>query len=613
MYRSPRGSFGKEADAVSAVTAYAAQAAHFILPVIALIVLIRCVASMFYGRAEPETWGHLVTPDGKVYPLLHWECLIGRARSADITLPYPDVANVHAVLMRNDAGEWTVSDLSRSGGVYLNGEQITEPTQVFSGDILRCSTHMLKFADMSEERRAVQEQRRTIAGRKVSAGGTLFFLTVFQLLLALEFVSSADSAHLLGILMSFAALALTQWFCYVLMRTMDRSGFEVETIAFFLCTLGLEICATSTPDDLTKETVAACFGDTLTFDPDEWQKIVDFFTRTGRETTPNNRKQAMVPVHGHKVVNHHGTAPGAWFEQDGHCAVLMPGVPHEMKAMWEESVRPLLLARQSCALHSLTLRVLGGESNLEYRVRALLENPNPTAAIYCKTGECEIRITARAQNDAEAQTMCRAYAKKFYDLLGDAVYDEDVAGLEETVVHTLQANGLTIATAESCTGGMIAQRLTSVSGASEVFGYGFVTYWEQAKAKLVGVDPAVIAQYNVVSAPVAAQMALGAAKAAGADIAVSVTGLAGPDGGDAVRPVGTVYLGAARGDKAYVKKLFVSRPDRALIRARAAQTALEMALRLAQGKTPAGTQVLAESAQHDPAALTALDETLRAE
>ena len=368
-----------------------------------------------------------------------------------------------------------------------------------------------------------------------------------------------------------------------------------------------------TADDLTKETVAACFGDTLTFDPDEWQKIVDFFTRTGRKTTPNNRKQAMVPVHGHKVVNHHGTAPGAWFEQDGHCAVLMPGVPHEMKAMWEESVRPLLLARQSCALHSLTLRVLGGESNLEYRVRSLLENPNPTAAIYCKTGECEIRITARAQNDAEAQTMCRVYAKKFYDLLGDAVYDEDVAGLEETVVHTLRANGLTIATAESCTGGMIAQRLTSVSGASEVFGYGFVTYWEQAKAKLVGVDPAVIAQYNVVSAPVAAQMALGAAKAAGADIAVSVTGLAGPGGGDAVRPVGTVYLGAARGDRVYVKKLFVSRPDRALIRARAAQTALELALRLAQGKAPAGTQVLAESAQHDPAALTALDETLRAE
>lgn len=368
-----------------------------------------------------------------------------------------------------------------------------------------------------------------------------------------------------------------------------------------------------TADDLTKETVAACFGDTLTFDPVEWDKIVAFFARTGRTTTPNNRKQAMVPVHGHKIINDHGTAPGAWFEQDGHCAVLMPGVPHEMKAMWEEQVRPLLLASQNCTLHSLTLRVLGGESDLEYRVKHLLENENPTAAIYCKTGECEIRITARARDDQSAETMCRAYATKFYDLLGDAVYDEDVAGLEDTVVHTLQANGLTIATAESCTGGLIAQRLTNVSGASEVFGYGFVTYWEQAKARLVGVDPAVIAQYNVVSGPVAAQMALGAAKAAGAEIGISVTGVAGPTGGDAVRPVGTVYLGAARGDTVYVKKLFVSRPDRALIRARAAQAALELALRLAQGKVPAGTQPLAGCAQHDAAALTALDEALRAE
>ena len=369
-----------------------------------------------------------------------------------------------------------------------------------------------------------------------------------------------------------------------------------------------------TEDDLTKETVAEAFGDTLAFDEGEWQKIIDFFARTNRRPTPNNRKQAMCPTVGHKLINDHGTAPGAWFEDaDGHCAALMPGVPREMKAMWAEQVRPILLKRQNCTIHSRTLRVLGGESAIASKVAPLFEAANPTAAIYCKTGECEIRITARAASDAEGEKMCREYAKKFYDLLGDAVYDEDVAGLEETAVHTLQANGLTIATAESCTGGMIAQRLTSVSGASEVFGYGFVTYWEQAKAKLVGVDPAVIAQYNVVSAPVAAQMALGAAKAAGADIAVSVTGLAGPGGGDAVRPVGTVYLGAARGDKAYVKKLFVSRPDRALIRARAAQTALELALRLAQGKTPAGTQVLAESAQHDPAALTALDETLRAE
>ena len=251
--------------------------------------------------------------------------------------------------------------------------------------------------------------------------------------------------------------------------------------------------------------------------------------------------------------------------------------------------------------------MLGGESDIEYRVRDLLESPNPTAAIYCKTGECEIRITARARSDEDGEKMCRAYAKKFYDTLGDAVYDEDVAGLEETVVDTLKEKGLTISTAESCTGGLIAQRLTSVSGSSEVFGYGFVTYWEQAKTKLVGVDPAVIGKYNVVSAPVAAQMALGAAAASGADIALSVTGVAGPTGGDEVRPVGTVYLGAARDGVAYVKKLFVSRPDRALVRARAAQAALELGLRLAQGKIPEGTQALTAARQSDDAALAALD------
>lgn len=133
------------------------------------------------------------------------------------------------------------------------------------------------------------------------------------------------------------------------------------------------------------------------------------------------------------------------------------------------------------------------------------------------------------------------------------MYDEDVAGLEETLVRTLKEKGLTLSTAESCTGGLIAQRITSVPGSSEVFGYGFVTYWEAAKARLVGVEPDVIAKYNVVSAPVAAQMALGAAQAAGAEIGISVTGVAGPTGGDALRPVGTVYLGAARGETVYVK------------------------------------------------------------
>jgi nicotinamide-nucleotide amidase len=315
----------------------------------------------------------------------------------------------------------------------------------------------------------------------------------------------------------------------------------------------------------------------------------------------------MVPTKGHKIINNHGTAPGAWFEQDGRCAVLMPGVPHEMKAMWEESVRPLLAARQNCTLHSLTLRVLGGESNIEQRVRHLLENENPTAAIYCKTGECEIRITARTATEQEGKEKCRAYAKKFYDILGDAVYDEDVAGIEETLVHILRERGLTVTTAESCTGGLIAQRLTDVSGASEVFGSGFVTYCEAAKCRMVGVQAQTIEQYNVVSAPVAAQMALGALDASGADIAVSVTGVAGPTGGDAVRPVGTVYIGAARGETVWVRKLFISRSSRSLVRMRAAQSALEMALRLAQEKQPQDAVSLAKAEQHTQAALDALN------
>ena len=365
-----------------------------------------------------------------------------------------------------------------------------------------------------------------------------------------------------------------------------------------------------TDDDLTKETVAACYGDSLTFDGEEWAKITAFFTRMGRATTPNNRKQAMVPVRGEKIPNAHGTAPGAWFEQDGRCAVLMPGVPAEMKAMWAEQVRPRLLARQNCTLHSLTLRVLGGESEIEYRVRDLLQSENPTAAIYCKTGESEIRITARAATDEDGAEICRAYARKFYDLLGDAVYDEDVPGLAWTLVHTLEAKGMTIAAAESCTGGLIARQITDVPGASRVFGYGFVTYWEQAKTRLLGVDPAVIARYNVVSAPVAAQMARGARLAAGADIAVAVTGLAGPDGGDDVRPVGTVYIAGAAAGRVAVKKYHFVRPDRENTRARAAHAALELALRLAQGRTPAGCMTVEEAACGAPDTLAALDGAL---
>ena len=351
-----------------------------------------------------------------------------------------------------------------------------------------------------------------------------------------------------------------------------------------------------TEDDLTKETVAEAFGDTLHFDEEEWDKIVAFFARTHRTPTENNRKQAMVPTRGHKIINDHGTAPGAWFEDaQGHCAALLPGVPREMKAMWTEQVRPALQRRQNCTIHSRTLRVLGGESSIASKVAPLFESANPTAAIYCKTGESEIRVTAREATAEAAQRACDEYLEKFRAILGDAAYDVDVPALEYTVVRVLREKGLHAATAESCTGGMIAQRLTNVPGASEVFGYGFVTYAEEAKQKLLGVDEALIRHYNVVSGPVAVAMAFGAARAAGAELAVGITGIAGPGGALPGKPVGTVYLAGAdtRTGQGWLLRLTLGGyHDREIIRTRAALYALDLLRRMALGlPVPDGVSV----------------------
>lgn len=342
-----------------------------------------------------------------------------------------------------------------------------------------------------------------------------------------------------------------------------------------------------TADDLTKETVAAAFEDPLRFDEESWQNIVAFFARMGRVPTPNNRKQAMVPTRGHAVRNDHGTAPGAWFEdENGHCAVLLPGVPREMKAMWTEQVRPLLERRQNCTIRSRTLRVLGGESSIAGKVAPLLESANPTAAIYCKTGESEIRVTARAADAAAAEEMCAARLAELRAVLGDAAYDTDVPSLAWTVVRVLRERGLHAAAAESCTGGLIAQRLTEVPGASDVFGYGFVTYAEAAKQKLLGVPAALIERHTVYSGPVAVAMARGAAKAAGAELAVGITGIAGPGGALPGKPVGTVYVAGAdaRSGTAWLYKLALGAyREREVVRARAALWALDVLRRMALG------------------------------
>ena len=245
---------------------------------------------------------------------------------------------------------------------------------------------------------------------------------------------------------------------------------------------------------------------------------------------------------------------------------------------------PVLLQRQNCTIHSKTLRVLGGESSIASKVSPLFASENPTAAIYCKTGESEIRVTARAATEAEAETACDARIAEFRKILGPNAYDVDVPGLEYTVVHLLQQKGLHAATAESCTGGLVAEKITNVPGSSEVFGYGFVTYAEAAKAKLLGVDPTLIEQYNVVSGPVAVAMAYGALQASGADLAVGITGIAGPGGALPGKPVCTVYLAGAdaRSGKAWLMRLELGGyAERSIIRTRAALYALDLLRRMA--------------------------------
>ena len=207
-----------------------------------------------------------------------------------------------------------------------------------------------------------------------------------------------------------------------------------------------------TDDDLTKETIAAAYGDTLRFDEEQYKRIADYFTASGRSVPANNRKQAMVPVHGRTLQNDNGTAPGVVFEQDSRMAILLPGPPKELVPMFEKQVRPLLETLQDGVLYSRILRVYGiGESRLEELVGHLLEGSNPTAALYAKTAEVTVRVTAKGDTLEQAKTLCGQLADEFYRLLGDAVYDEGEEGMEKTVVQLYSRKGMQLATAESCT------------------------------------------------------------------------------------------------------------------------------------------------------------------
>ena len=342
-----------------------------------------------------------------------------------------------------------------------------------------------------------------------------------------------------------------------------------------------------TQDDLTRETVADVLGLPLVPDEESLRRIEEYFRNTGREMTENNKKQAMMPQGCIIFPNNNGTAPGCAIEgtgeQQGKTAIMLPGPPREMKPMFEESVKPFLLKDSDTRLVSHTMHFFGiGESMLESLLRDLMEHSlNPTVAPYAKTGEVQLRVTARVQNGEDAEALLQPVMEKIKEQVGGYLYGIDVGDLQTAAVHALKASGLHVAVAESCTGGYVAKRLTDVSGASEVFECGVVTYSNRMKHQLLGVSQQTLDTFGAVSEETAREMSAGVRRLSGAEIGISVTGNAGPEPSEG-KEVGLVYIGVDSPEMSRVFMLQVNRRDqdaRETIRYLASSHALSLILK----------------------------------
>ena len=306
-----------------------------------------------------------------------------------------------------------------------------------------------------------------------------------------------------------------------------------------------------TYDDLTKETLAAAFGLPLVFHPAEAEKIRTFFASIGREMTENNLRQAWLPEGCTPFFNHNGTAPGCGFTARGMRVAMLPGPPRELKKMIETGLIPWLRQFGEGVLLSHDIRVFGlGESAVEAMLHDRMESlVNPTLAPYVGTGEVRLRITAKAADEAEAEALAAPVIREVRDRLGDLVYAVDEPSLEAVCLRLLSERGLTFASAESCTGGLIAKRITDLPGASAVFLGGVVSYTNTVKQRMLGVPREVLDLYGAVSRETALAMAAGARERTGADLAVSVTGICGPGTDERNTPVGTGFVGFAAPDR----------------------------------------------------------------
>jgi nicotinamide-nucleotide amidase len=334
-----------------------------------------------------------------------------------------------------------------------------------------------------------------------------------------------------------------------------------------------------TSDDLTNECLGVVTGRRMVEYPEAREHVDEMFKKFGRRPTPNNYKQALFPEGTDLIPNPLGTAMGALLEAEGTQFATLPGVPSEMKRMFEETLEPLIRARSVGSIVSKTLWFAGiGESALAEQVQDFLDATDPTVAPLAGQSKVRLRITTRAATQSEAEEKIAPVEKEILSRLGDYYFGEDEETLESAVGQLLKKWGATLALAESCTGGLLAKRLTDSAGSSAYFKEGLVTYSNESKERWLGVPREMLVEHGAVSEPVARKMAEGVRKIARADYGLSVTGIAGPDGGTKEKPVGLVFVGLSDAKVTFAERLDLSAwaRSREAIRERSANRAFDL-------------------------------------
>lgn len=333
-----------------------------------------------------------------------------------------------------------------------------------------------------------------------------------------------------------------------------------------------------TYDDLTKQTICEVFGRRNVLHPELETWLRELFAARKRPMTDNNLQQAYLPEDCVIFHNHNGTAPGCAFCEQGVHVLMLPGPPAECALMFRTGAEPYLRALSRDVIVSHTLRIYGkGESEMEMLLRdRIAVMKNPSVAPYAKSDECMLRVTAKAESAEAAEALLRPAVEEVLSVVGEWVYGVDVENLETVCLDALKSRGATLSAAESCTGGLLAKRLTDVPGASAVFLGGVVSYSNGVKAAALGVPRALLDECGAVSEPVAKAMAEGVRALTGSDYALSVTGVAGPDSDERGNPVGLVYIGLAGPEGTEVKTCQFGKRSRDHIRNQAANTAFDL-------------------------------------